>query len=89
MSALAQAETNVTGWTVGFVIGVVVVLAVVALVTPILLLARRIGQQAAELNEPLQRAVSNTAALEQLNTTIDHAEVIVAGLARGRARLGG
>jgi len=24
-----------------------------------------------------------------LNTTIDHAEVIVAGLARGRTRLGG
>jgi len=65
------------------------VLAVVALVTPILLLARRIGQQAEELNKPLQRAVHNTAALEQLRTTIDHAEVIVAGLARGRARLGG
>jgi len=33
--------------------------------------------------------VHNTAALKELRTTIDHAEVIVAGLARGRGRLGG
>jgi hypothetical protein len=77
------------GWVVGYTIGVVVVLAVVALVVPILLLARRIGHQASEINAPLQDAVRNTAALTELRTTMDHADVIVAGLARGRNRLGG
>ena len=33
--------------------------------------------------------IDPTAAVKDLNTTIDHAEVIVAGLARGRTRLGG
>ena len=78
-----------TGWVIGYTIGIVVVLAVVALVVPILLLARRIGNQALEIDAPLQDAVKNTAALTELRTTIDHAEVIVAGLARGRGRLGG
>jgi hypothetical protein len=77
------------GWVIGYTIGIVVVLAVVALVVPILLLARRIGNQAAEIDAPLRTAVTNTAALTELRTTIDHAEVIVAGLARGRGRLGG
>lgn len=78
-----------TGWIIGWIVGGVVVLAVVALVTPILLLARRIGDQAARVNEPLGRTVANTAPLEGLNTTIGHAEVIVDGLGRGRTRLGG
>jgi hypothetical protein len=78
-----------TGWVVGFVIGVVIVLVVVALVVPILLLARSIGNQAAKIDDELGQAVTNTAALAGLRTTIEHAEVIVAGLARGRTRLGG
>jgi hypothetical protein len=41
------------------------------------------------INDSLTTSVHNTAALKQLNTTIDHAEVIAAGLARGRNRLGG
>ena len=78
-----------TGWTIGYSIGIVVVLVVVALVVPILLLARRIGEQAATVNTELQSAVENTAALAQLATTIESAEVIVDGLNRGRKRLGG
>jgi hypothetical protein len=78
-----------TGWFVGYSIAVVVVLVVVALVVPILLLANGIGKEAPMINEPLQQAVRNTAPLADLRTTIDHAEVIVAGLSRGRARLGG
>ena len=35
-----------TGWLVGYIIGIVVVLVVVALVVPILVLARRIGNEA-------------------------------------------
>jgi hypothetical protein len=78
-----------TGWIVGFTIGVVIVLVVVALVVPILLLARAIGKQAPMIDDALGRAVRNTAPLAELRTTIDHAEVIVAGLHRGRTKLGG
>ena len=78
-----------TGWTVGYVVTIVVVLVVVALVVPILLLAHKIGGQAASIDESLQQSVTNTAGLAQLHTTIDHATEIIGGLNRGRTRLGG
>ena len=78
-----------TDWTIGYVIGGVVVLAVVALVVPILILARQIGDEAPKINAALEGAVRNTAPLAALSTTIEHATIIIAGLARGRARLGG
>jgi len=87
MTALLLAST--TGWTIGWSIGIAVVLAVVALVVPILLLAQRIGEQAADINDSLMKSVAHTASLSELNTTIEAAEAIVAGLARGRNRLGG
>ncbi|MDG2426844.1 MAG: hypothetical protein P8M16_00335 [Acidimicrobiales bacterium] len=89
MTALVLAETSTTGWVVGWSIGIAVVFAVVALVVPILLLAHRIGEQATEIDDSLKNSVVNTAALRELNTTIEAAEAIVAGLARGRGRLGG
>ncbi len=70
-------------------IGLAVVLAVVALVVPILRLARRIGDQATDINDSLLRSVDHTAALGELNATNEAAEAIVAGLTRGRHRLGG
>ncbi|HYQ62196.1 hypothetical protein [Actinophytocola sp.] len=78
-----------SGWTLGLIIGLVVVVAVVALVTPIILLARGIAGRATQIDRALVQARTNTAPLAALSTTIDHAEKIVAGLARGRARLGG
>jgi uncharacterized membrane protein (Fun14 family) len=91
MSALLVAlDTGSTlGWKVGYVITIVVVLVVVALVVPILLLAHRIGGQASAIDESLQQSVTNTAGLAQLHTTIDLATKIIAGLTRGRHRLGG
>jgi hypothetical protein len=77
------------GWYLGYGITIVVVLVVVALVVPILVLAYSIGNEAKMINDSLTTSVHNTAALTDLNTTIDHAEVIVAGLERGRTRLGG
>ncbi|MCX6467564.1 MAG: hypothetical protein NTW05_28875 [Pseudonocardiales bacterium] len=77
------------GWNVGLIIGLVVVVAVVALVTPILVLAHRIGTQARQIDEALGRARTHTAGLAGLNETIDHATEIIGGLQRGRARLGG
>ena len=95
MSTLLAAGISVletgstTGWKVGYVITIIVVLVVVALVVPILLLAHRIGNQAAAIDEGLEQAVTNTAGLAQLHTTIDHATEIINGLNRGRKRLGG
>ncbi|MEM8621810.1 MAG: hypothetical protein AAGF73_19060 [Actinomycetota bacterium] len=82
------AESN-TGWAIGYTIGIIVVLVVVALVVPILLLARSIGDKATDINSALEDAVVNTASLKELETTIESAQIITAGLARGRARLGG
>ena len=81
--------TNHTGWLVGYVIATVVVLVVVALVVPILLLANKIGGQAQRINSGLEGAVVNTAGLKGLNVTIASATAIVAGLNRGRKKLGG
>lgn len=78
-----------SGWLLGIIIGAVVVVVVVALVTPIILLARRVAGQAPKIDDELKKAEANTAPLAALTTTIDHAEIIVAGLARGRERLGG
>jgi hypothetical protein len=89
-AAIAAApDTSTTGWVIGYVITIVVVLVVVALVVPILLLARSIGNEATMINDSLTQSVHNTAALDDLNTTIEHAGIIIAGLNRGRTRLGG
>jgi hypothetical protein len=80
---------SITGWVIGYTITIVVVLVVVALVVPILMLAHSIGNEAKMIDDSLNESVRNTAALADLLTTIDHAEVIVTGLARGRTRLGG
>lgn len=89
MLVLAAANTSTTGWVVGYTLTIIVVLVVVALVVPILALAHSIGNEATLINDSLTESVHNTAALKELNTTIEHAEVIVAGLHRGRTRLGG
>ena len=88
-AVLAAGDGSTTGWVIGYTIAIVVVLVVVALVVPILVLAHSIGNEAKMIDDSLNDSVRNTAALKDLHTTIDHANVIVAGLARGRARLGG
>lgn len=91
MQLLAQGaqEASLVGFDIGLGIGLFVVVVVVALVTPILLLARRIGLQAREINEALVESQRHTAPLADLRTTINHAEVITDGLRRGRSQLGG
>jgi hypothetical protein len=90
MTVMAVGENGaINGWVVGYSLTIVVVLVVVALVVPILYYAKSIGDEALMIDRSLRQSVDNTAALVDLNTTIDHAEVIVAGLKRGRERLGG
>jgi len=79
----------VLGFTLGYIIGGVVLVAVVVLVTTILILAKQIGDEAPRINTALEGAVTNTAPLGALRTTIEHATIIIAGLKRGRQRLGG
>jgi hypothetical protein len=86
---LAPSHFSSFGWVLGFTIGGVIVLVVVALVVPILMLAKSIGDEAPKINAELTKAVHNTAALGGLRTTIDYAVTIIGGLQRGRARLGG
>lgn len=83
------AGVSTLGWSLGYSLGALVVLVVLALVIPILVLARRIGDQAGTINDTLGQAVDNTAPLAALRTTIEHATIIIAGLKRGRERLGG
>ncbi len=78
-----------TDWTIGYVIGGVILLVVVVLVTWILVLAKQIGDEAPKINAALEGAVRNTAPLGALSTTIEYATTIIAGLERGRHRLGG
>jgi hypothetical protein len=85
---LAQTSSNF-GWTLGFTIGVIVVLVVVALVVPILVLARKIGNEAKLINDSLGESVTNTAALAGLADTNTMAINVIQGLERGRKRLGG
>jgi hypothetical protein len=89
MHVIIAASDSTTSWAIGYTIAIIVVLVVVALVVPILLLARSIGQEAEKINDSLTESVHNTAALAELNTTMESAEVITAGLRRGRERLGG
>ena len=76
------------GWT-SDIIGLVVVLVVVALVVPILVLARKIGNEADVINTSLKESVENTAALSDLASTNTMAINVIEGLKRGRQRLGG
>ena len=94
LQALAVAGDSVggvstTGWWLGFTLGFLVLLVVLMLVIPILLLARSIGKEAQTIDDSLTQAVHNTAPLAALRTTIEHATIIIAGLQRGRTRLGG
>ncbi len=89
MNVLAVISTSTTGWTIGYTIGIIVVVVVVALVVPILMLARKIGNEAKLINDSLTKSVANTAALAGLKTTNTLAVNVIEGLQRGRKRLGG
>lgn len=79
----------VLGFTIGYVLGAILALTVTVLVLAILKLAFSIGTEAPKINGHLEAAVEHTAPLAALKDTIEHVTVIIAGLARGRERLGG
>jgi ABC-type multidrug transport system fused ATPase/permease subunit len=72
--------TVLTGWYIGFAITIVVIAIVVTLVASILVLARRIGEQAVAIEESLNDGRVRTLALwdvanvnEQLNQIVRRA----------------
>ncbi len=83
------AEAVLTGWWVGYVIGLVVITAVVGLVAAILTLAGRIGLQAAAITDALDDARLNTmglwdvekanAGLQSIVKTAGEARAVVEG----------
>lgn len=80
---------NLLGWYIGFVITTIAIVIVVIEVQAILVLARNIGVQAQEAIRGLEACWTNTAALWDLQTTIDHASTIVNDLLTVRKSLGG
>ena len=55
-----------TDWTIGYVIGGVIVLVVVILVSAILLLAKQIGDEAPKINAGLEGAVRYAGSVAKL-----------------------
>ena len=86
---LAMSGTEHTLWVTAIILGFVVVLAVAALLSILIWLVKIIDRRVVQIGGTLQAAADNTAPLGALRTTIEYATVIIGGLQRGRARLGG
>ncbi|MFP5332604.1 MAG: hypothetical protein ACLGHX_09650 [Acidimicrobiia bacterium] len=57
-----------TGWLVGYVVGVTVVVVVAALALTLIVQARKIGDQAGDILAALERSRDNTAPLWAVDT---------------------
>lgn len=78
-----------TGWYVGFVIAAVVISLVVVEVSMLLVLARRIGRQAALIEISLEESRANTEALWEVGVVNDLVSDIIGHAASLRQTLGG
>lgn len=79
--------TVLTGWYIGFAIAIVVIGIVVILVASILVLARRIGEQAVAIDESLNEGRANTLALWDVANVNDGLNQIVRRAATARSVL--
>ncbi len=78
-----------SGWTIGYIVGGVVVLAVALLLITLILLARRIGTRTEQITKSLLVARENTQPLWAVEKTYRLAEEILVGAASAREALGG
>lgn len=69
MPAPLIAETSLFGWYVGYAIGALVVVIVVAVVSWLIYLASTIGRQAGEATRAIESATANTLPLWRLADT--------------------
>jgi hypothetical protein len=77
-----------TGWYIGFALAVLVIAIVVILVAAILTLARRIGEQAMDIEESLNDGRIRTLALWDVANVNDQLNQIVRRAATARSVLG-
>lgn len=78
-----------SGWIIGFIVGVVVVVVVVVVLLLMIRGARRTATKAEAILAALEEARDNSAALNKVAETNAQAERIVAGAANARIALGG
>lgn len=78
-----------TGWVVGYAIGVTIILVVVVLLLLLIIGAHRIAGKAEEILAALERARDNTAGLWAVGDTNATASRIVAAAAKARGALEG
>lgn len=78
MTALALTDTQRGLWWGAIIGGLVVVLAVAALLTMLVLLVRRIDQRVVAVRDTLRAAAANTADTELIGTTADRVEAVLA-----------
>jgi ABC-type multidrug transport system fused ATPase/permease subunit len=76
-----------TGWYIGFAVAIVVIAIVVICVSAILVLARRIGQQAMAIEESLDEGRANTLALWNVANVNEQLGQIVRRAAAARSVL--
>ncbi|MPY98672.1 MAG: hypothetical protein GEU97_11875 [Actinophytocola sp.] len=86
---MTLAADHLTGWWVGYVIGVGVVLVVAVLLILIILTVRRIAAVAADATESLRTTQERTEVLWELEATRTTAKDILAGATEARHTLGG
>jgi hypothetical protein len=82
-------EAHLFGWYLGFAIAVVVIAVVVARVARSWSSPHGSPVRFHRSTGPCNQSYRNMLPSAALRQTIDHAEVILGGLERGRARLGG
>ena len=78
-----------SGWTIGYIVGAAVVLAVALLLITLILLARRIGTRTEQITGALIVTRDATQPLWAVDKTYRLAEEILEGAARAREALGG
>jgi hypothetical protein len=80
---------DLTGWWVGYSIGVPVVLVVAALLLMIILTVRQIAAVAEDATESLRQTRDRTEVLWQVEKTNSEARKILDGATEARTKLGG
>ncbi|MDP8958860.1 MAG: hypothetical protein M3N51_06595 [Actinomycetota bacterium] len=78
-----------TGWLIGYVAGAAAVVVVVILLSILILSARKIARQAADIRRALEMAHGNTLGLWEVEATNQTVESITAHAAQARSALGG
>lgn len=86
---MTLAQADLTGWWVGYGIGVAVVIVVALLLLLIIKAARGIGDVAADATRSLEQTRERTEALWQVRTTNQVANEILDGATQARKALGG